>query len=287
MLGFFIIFVGHFAYGITNVFWKSPRSKIGTFPLIAMRSFGCLLLFSAIFLICNFYGIVKFPQIGFLQFLEIFGLCAVNSLGLVFYVKSLQFGNANKVVGLGKLNVIIWILISIFIFHENISTKKIVLGLLITLGIYLIDSDKKRHTKLKFSKALLFTVLSRLFWATAFLFIPYIKEFGIIFFCMILELAVFSVSFSVSLFQKEKIIFKKLEIKTLREILMLVILGCIGTLCLNFAIAKISIFLFALLALLEPIVGLLFARIYYLEKLETRQIVGLTLSLASSFILSL
>lgn len=286
MLGFLIIFIGHFAYGITNALWKSPRESVGTFPLIAMRSFGCLLLFSMIFLISNFYGIVKFPSISFEKFLEIFGLCTVNSLGLVFYVTSLKYGNANKVIGFGKLNVVIWILISIFIFKEDISAKKIILGLIITLGIYLIDSQKG-FQKIKPSRALLFTILSRLFWSTAFLFIPYIKEFGIIFFCIVLELAVFTVSFTIAISQKNKPDFGNVKIKTFREILMLIILGCIGTLCLNFAIAKISIFLFAILALLEPIVGLIFARFYYQEQLESRQILGITLSLASSFVLAL
>lgn len=286
MLGFLIIFIGHFAYGIANALWKNPREAVGTFPLITMRSFGCILVFSTIFLISQFYGIVKFPSISFLKFVEIFGLCMVNSLGLVFYVMSLKYGNANKVIGFGKLNIVIWILISIFIFKEDISTKKIILGLVITLGIYLIDSQKS-FQKIKPSKALWFTILSRLFWSTAFLFIPYIKEFGILFFCIILELAVFTVSFTISIFQKNKIEIRKSETKTFREIIFLILLGCIGTLSLNFAIAEISIFLFAILALLEPIVGLVFARIYYQESLEFRQVLGISLSLASSFILAL
>lgn len=282
MLGFLIVFIGHFAYGITNALWKNPREAVGTFPLIAMRSFGCILIFSAIFQISDVYGVVKFPSISFLKFAEIFGLCIINSLGLIFYVTSLKYGNANKVIGFGKLNIVIWILISIFIFKEDISVKKIILGLIITLGIYLIDSQKG-FQKIKPSKALLFTVLSRLFWSTAFLFIPYIKEFGILFFCIILELAVFTVSFSVSIFQNNNIGIINIEIKTFREIAFLIILGCIGTLSLNFAIAEISIFLFAILALLEPVVGLIFAKIYYKEELELRQILGISLSLASSF----
>ncbi|MCG2792284.1 MAG: DMT family transporter [Weeksellaceae bacterium] len=286
MLGFLIIFIGHFSYGITNVLWKNPRDIVGTFPLIAMRSFGCMLIFSAIFLISNFYGITKFPAISLMKFLQIFGLCAVNSLGLVFYVTSLKYGDANKVIGFSKLNVVIWILISVFIFREEISTKKIILALLITLGIYLIDSSKKMQ-KVKPSKALLFTILSRLFWSTAFLFIPYIKEFGILFFCIVLELSVFTVSFTISLFQKDNCEVLQIKGKTRGEILFLIFLGCIGTLSLNFAIAEISIFLFAVLALLEPIVGLIFVRIYYQERLEFRQILGISLSLTSSFILAL
>lgn len=286
MLGFLIIFIGHFAYGITNALWKNPREAVGTFSLIAMRSFGCVMVFSLIFLTSYHFGKVQFPTISILKLFEIFGLCAINSLGLVFYVTSLKYGTANKVIGFGKLNIVIWILISVFIFREDISTKKIILGLFITLGIYLIDSSKE-FQKVKPSKALLFTILSRLFWSTAFLFIPYIKEFGILFFCIILELAVFTVSFAFSLFQKNKFAVTQIKVKTLREITFLIVLGCIGTLSLNFAIAEISIFLFAILALMEPIVGLIFARIYYQERLEVRQVLGISLSLASSFILSL
>lgn len=229
---------------------------------------------------------MRFPNISMMKFLEIFGLCAVNSLGLVFYVTSLKYGSANKVIGFSKLNVVIWILISIFIFREEISSKKLILALLITIGIYLIDSSKG-FEKLKPSKALWFTILSRIFWSTAFLFIPYIKEFGILFFCIVLELAVFAVSFTISIFQKDQFEIKNANAKTLREITFLIILDSIGTLSLNFAIAEISIFMFAVLALLEPIVGLIFARIYYQERLELQQVLGISLSLASSFILSL
>ncbi len=283
MLSFLIIFVGHFAYGITNVLWKNPRNKISTFPLIALRSLGCLLLFSTIFLFSDY----KFPKLNVQEFLQIFGICIINSLGLVFYVQSMKFGNANKIVGLGKLNIVIWILISIFIFQENIPPQKIFLGILVSIGIFLVDSDKNKKVNLKPSKALIFTVLSRVFWSTAFLFIPYIKEYGILLFCMILELAVFSVSISASCIQRSKIEFKNVERKTFAEIMVLIILGCSGTLCLNFALAQMSIFLFAILALLEPIVGLLFARIYYKEKLEIPQIIGITMSLVSSFIMTI
>ncbi len=287
MLSFLTIFIGHFAYGITNALWKSPREKVGTFPLIAFRSLGCLIIFSIIFLISQYFGLVKFLQIDFAKFLQVFGICIINSFGLIFYVQSLKYGNATKVIGFGKLNVIIWILISFLIFHEEISTKKIILGLLITVGIFLIDSDKKHIGKLKPSKALLFTILSRLFWSTAFLFIPYIKELGILFFCIILELAVFTVSFTFSIFQNEKLMLQNFKIKTIKEILMLIILGSVGTLTLNFAIAELSIFVFALLALMEPIIGLIFSSIYYKEKLQIRQLVGISLSLASSFVLSI
>ncbi len=287
MLGFLTIFIGHFAYGITNALWKSPREKIGTFTLIAFRSLGCLIIFSIVFFISQYFGFVKFPPIDFVRFLKIFGICIINSFGLIFYVQSLKYGNATKVIGLGKLNIIIWILISFLIFQETISTKKIVFGLLITFGIYLIDSDRKQFGKIKPSKALLFTILSRVFWSTAFLFIPYIKELGILLFCIILELAVFTVSCMFSLFQKEKLMFLNFEIKTAKEILMLIILGAVGTLTLNFAIAELSILIFALLALMEPIVGLIFSSFYYNEKLQIRQLTGIAISLASSFILAL
>lgn len=284
---FLIVFLGHFAYGITNVLWKNPQNSVGTFSLIMMRSLGCILVFASIFGVKYYLGYEKLPSIDFQNFIKVFALCIINSFGLVFYLKSLQYGTATKVVGFSKLNIIIWILIGFVFLQTEISLKKIVLGSIIALGIYFIESDGKRKEKIKFSKSLVFTILSRLFWATAFFFIPFIKEYGALFFCIILELAVFTVSFLTSLFQKDKISIMKIEDKTLLEVLVLVIFGCIGTLCLNYAIAENGIFLFAILAAMEPVIGILFARIYYKDTLEKRQVLGMTLALSSSFLLAL
>ena len=45
MLSLFLIILGHMAYGVTNGLWKGPRDRVGTLPLILMRSFGCCVIF--------------------------------------------------------------------------------------------------------------------------------------------------------------------------------------------------------------------------------------------------
>lgn len=107
-----IIFLGHFAYGITNVLWKSPQEKIDSFLLIVFRSFGCLVIFSILYFFTTYSSFENFDVTNLLL---AFLLCAVNSLGLIFYLKSLMYGNASKVVGLGKIHVIFGVIFSIFI----------------------------------------------------------------------------------------------------------------------------------------------------------------------------
>lgn len=69
--------------------------------------------------------------------------------------------------------------------------------------------------------------------------------------------------------------------------LLLVLLGTIGTFCLNFAIVHTNIIVFAFLGLIEPIIGLLISKIYHKEPINKLQFVGLSLGLVSSFLLTI
>jgi len=115
--------------------------------------------------------------------------------------------------------------------------------------------------------------------------VPFIEKIGILLFCSILEAVVFSMSLILFLFQKDKS-WKEMDTKTRNEIFFLIILGTTGTFCLNFAITKTSIIVFAFMGLIEPIIGILVSIFYHKEKINKLQFVGLALGLISSFVLS-
>ena len=114
---------------------------------------------------------------------------------------------------------------------------------------------------------------------------PFIEKIGILLFCSILEAVVFSMSLILFLFQKDKS-WKGMDAKTRNEIFFLIILGTTGTFCLNFAITKTSIIVFAFMGLIEPILGILVSIFYHKEKINKLQFIGLALGLISSFVLS-
>ncbi|AYO57716.1 hypothetical protein CO230_06015 [Chryseobacterium sp. 6424] len=85
---------------------------------------------------------------------------------------------------------------------------------------------------------------------------------------------------------------KRIEIsaissRTKKEVLLLILLGTLGTLCLNFALANISIVMFAIIGLIEPVIGLTISKLYHKEYLTKKQQLGILLGIAAAFILSI
>jgi len=74
--------------------------------------------------------------------------------------------------------------------------------------------------------------------------------------------------------------------RTKYEIGLLIILGTLGTFCLNFALANISIIMFAVIGLIEPVIGLSISKLYHREKLSPIQQFGIAAGVAAAFILS-
>lgn len=286
MISLLFIFLGHTAYGITNTLWYNPRNAIGTLPLIMIRSFSCFLLFFTFYYLLDYFQIINSKHIQIDTIISTIQICIINYFGLFFFLQSLKHTRVSNTIGFSKIGLIFGISIGYFIYQEHISTAKIITCIFILIGISLIEKSIKTE-KEPISKGLVYTFLSRFFWSSAFLFIPYINKLGILLFCSILEAVVFSMSVILYVFSNKETI-QKITSKTKKEILLLILLGTIGTFCLNFAVSTTkSIIVFAFLGLIEPIVGLIVAKFYHNEKLNKLQLIGIIMGLFASILLAL
>lgn len=285
MISLLFICIGHFAYGITNTLWYNPRNTIGTLPLIMIRSICCFAIFITSHFLLNYYEIIPNKTFNYQDIGSTILICIVNYFGLFFFLQSLKHTHVSNSIGFGKIGLILGIAIGYFFYNEQVSALKIGLGILIIIGISLIEKATKRK-KEKISKGLIYSFLSRLFWATGFLFVPYINKIGVLLFCSVLEAVVFSMSLLLYLFSKKETI-KITNNKITKEIVFLIVLGTIGTFSLNFAIITTkSIVVFAFLGLIEPIVGLITSKFYHKEQLNNLQLLGIVIGLLASVILS-
>lgn len=287
MLSLLFIIIGHTSYGITNTLWKNPREKIGTLPLILFRSFSCFLIFFFAHFLSVKFNFLPAKSLTNIDIYKTIGICAINYFGLFFYLKSLKHAQVSNTIGFSKMGLILGIGFGYFVYHERIGFEKILVCLIIILAVYLIEKSTISE-KQKISKGLVYSTLSRLFWSSAFLFVPFIEKLGALFFCSILEFTVFGMTLILLIFSRQKFNFKlkTIDSKTKNEMLLLVLLGTIGTFCLNFAIAHTSIIIFAFLGLIEPIVGLIISKIYHKDKINKLQFIGLSLGLVASFVLT-
>lgn len=173
----------------------------------------------------------------------------------------------------------------IFVYNEALSTLKIVLSIAVLLAVWLIDSAERQKSTF-LSKGLIFTVLSKIFWASAYFYVPFIQKLGPMLFCVVLELTVFTLSCLLYLSKPTKVDVKSITRRTKYEVGLLVLLGTAGTFCLNFALGTISIILFAIIGLIEPVIGLIISKLYHKETLTRMQQVGIAIGIMATFILS-
>lgn len=285
MLAIFITILGHISYGTTNVLWKNPRNEVGTLPLILIRSACCFLIFFSSYFVLTGLQIIPKTQFSWIDVMQTAGICAVNYFGLFFFLQSMKHTQVSNTIGFGKIGLIIGVAAGYFLYGEEISALKIFLCIVVLIGVSLIEFSARKKASF-LSKGLLYTVLAKIFWSTAYFYVPFIEKLGPVLFCAVLEFTVFSLSFVLFFFDPAKLNLRKISSTTKKEIGLLIFLGTLGTFCLNFALANMSIILFAIIGLIEPILGLLISKLYHKEHLAQHQKIGIGLGILSAFILS-
>lgn len=285
MLAIFITILGHISYGTTNVLWKNPRNEVGTLPLILIRSACCFFIFFSSYFVLTGLQIIPKTQFTWIDVMQTAGICAVNYFGLFFFLQSMKHTQVSNTIGFGKIGLIIGIAAGYFLYGEEISALKIFLCIVVLIGVSLIEVSARKKASF-LSKGLLYTVLAKIFWSTAYLYVPFIEKLGPVLFCAVLEFTVFSLSFVLFFFDPAKLNLRNISSTTKKEIGLLIFLGTLGTFCLNFALANMSIILFAIIGLIEPILGLLISKLYHKERLAQYQKIGIGLGILSAFILS-
>lgn len=286
MLAILITILGHISYGTTNVLWKNPRNELGTLPLIIIRSLCCFLIFLVSYFVLTGLQIIPTTQFTWIDLVQTAGICAVNYFGLFFFLQSMKHTQVSNTIGFGKIGLIIGVATGYFFYGEEISALKIFLCIVVLIGVSLIEMSGRTSKRSFLSKGLLYTVLAKIFWSTAYFYVPFIDKLGPVLFCAVLEFTVCTLSCILFLMNPTKIDFKNITPTTKKEIGLLIFLGTLGTFCLNFALANMSIILFAIIGLIEPVLGLLISKFYHKESLSRYQKIGITLGILSAFILS-
>lgn len=285
MVSVVLTIMGHVAYGTTNVLWKNPRNELGTLPLIILRSFACMLIFAAAHFVLVAADLVPPPVFSELDLLKTIAICGVNYFGLFFFLKSMKHTTVSNIIGFGKIGLIIGVAVGYFIYNEEISLLKVGLCLAVLVAVSMVESSGRRGS-LVLSKGLIYTILSQVFWATAYFYVPFINKLGPILFCAVLEMTVCAMSAFLFLYKPKRIELKGISSKTRYEIGLLILLGTLGTFCLNFALSNISIVLFAVIGLIEPLIGLTISKLYHKETLSRVQQTGIAVGIIAAFILS-
>jgi drug/metabolite transporter (DMT)-like permease len=293
MIGYVIQFVAMASFGLSNCFWSSPLKRVPLFLLITIRAgltscfFLSLILLQSAFDI-NFPESFHTPADGLTLegvLISVF-ICAVNYFGLVFFTKSIKAGSVSLSIPILSMGAIIGIIVGIFLYKQPFSVPKAATGVLFTFGLWFMEKMNPQMWKLRFSKAVGFSLLSTLFWSTGAFFPIGIQRVGLLNFSFILEVTVCFMSFTIFLFQRKRDHSPKISIikKDYQSVFFLALFGFMGVFCANLAFSYLPLTILGLITIIQPIVSMVFAGYLLKERLSYIQYIGVIIILVGLWI---
>lgn len=277
--GIIFAFIAVFLWATLGVGFKLAVSRLDSFIVaVYIGFFSTLFLFINLLIRKKLGGLLKLFKKNWLFFI------ATGILGLgiqqILYLKGYQLLPASEVIILFYLYPLLMILIAKFIFKEKTSFFSYFFVILGFLGLY-ISISQGNLFQINLSTGLIVTLLASLSWALFSLLIKYKKfdadigmflfnVFGLLFLISITPFWGFS--FDVSLSEISGMIYLGIFPTAIAFIIWDKALQLTKThICSN-------------IALLTPVISLILIGIILKEKINSYQIIGLTLILSSVFL---
>lgn len=277
-------------FGISNVYWKTAN-KTNSYPnLVFFRGAIASTCFAiSWFLLSHFTDKTTLTiniEASFWQYFKTILLCLVCSLGLVFYLLSLNYSPVSISVPLSSINIFS-ILTAVFILGETFRTIYYASFGLAFCGILLSQSFKFDKKGIQWNKGATYALLASFFWGTTYaLFKLSASWLGAIPLAFLLECCVTITAFFWMRFSKSGDFKKKeqLSAKNFKHYFILAALLVGGTLFFNLAIQQIPVLVINILGNFTLVVSVSAGLLFYREKLSTGQIAGISLVVISILI---
>jgi drug/metabolite transporter (DMT)-like permease len=272
------------SFGISNVFWKTA-SKNNTYPkTVFFRGIVVVVILGLTWIILKFFNPTSFlitsntdPYHYFIALL----LCIVCSFGLLFFLKSFDYSKVGLIVPLSSINIFN-ILTAVLILHESFKTQYSIAILLSIIGIVFSQIGTTSKIHISWNRGATYSILASFFWGTSYaLFKLATKWIGAIPLSFLLESTVLLMSLLWITGSKLSFLKNDVSKEHVFHYLILGVLLTAGTLFYNLSIITLPVILLNFLGYFSIILSILFARLFYNEKLKTHQIIGISLILVS------
>lgn len=274
-------------FGISNVYWKTANKANSFSNIVFFRGIIATSCFAITWFILanpnNDTTLTINAGATMSQYLKTVLLCLVCSLGLVFYLLSLNYSPVSISVPLSSINIFS-ILTAVFILGETFKAIYYVSFALAFAGILLSQSFKINKKRIQWNKGATYAILASLVWGTTYaLFKLSASWIGAIPLAFILECCVTITAFVWMIFSKSLHFKKKeqLSAKNIKHYFILAALLVGGTLFFNLAIQQIPVLVINILGNFTLVVSILAGIFFYKEKLTVKQVAGISLVIIS------
>lgn len=275
-LGIIFGLLAMLGWGLSDFLSKNAVNRIG-----AYKTFFYFYSTGAIITIILFTFFPKFSKLSafliFLFLIEAF----LNLLGCVFFYKGMEKQKVSIVSPIVACNPVIVVLLSYFLLKEIIALPQIIAFILMISGLILISWEKKYKIE---SKKGIYLALSAMliFGFSVFIFGYLIKTTNWLFALMIGRILTWVFSFS--FFKLKKISFKVKSIIPLLILIGVLDIGAVISFSMGVSVSFVS--LVSVISSLYPLIVLILSRIFFKEKLNLYQKIGVIIILLGLVLIS-
>lgn len=281
-----------FGFSIGNSLWHKPVQKLPISFIIALKSLITTVLFFVVIVV-----VTKMPSLNFglinhnfsaLNLSDIafaFLLCGVSFWGLFFFNMSLKQTATGVTITVSGAGTIISFLIAVFVYHEKFTGFNLLSSFIGLLGLWCLENLNPQFFKFKFTKGMLFALLSMAFWRVGGFFPLSINKVGVLQFCLILEFTVFFISSLIYIFFSDKLTIAVVK-PHLYIILAIALSNFVGILGSNLALKFTSLVTFTLIGIIAPVITFTISLLFYKEKYTLIQYFGIILLIFGGIVIS-
>lgn len=290
MLPYILGLLSAFCFGVSNVYWKTASEGNEFSIIVFYRGVITSISFAIIWFYVSYFNSNTFLSVNhqatLLQYVKTILLCFACSLGLVFYLLSLNFSPVSISVPLSSINIFS-ILTAVLILGENFKLIYFPSFALAMCGILLIQNFSYNKNGIKWNKGATYALLASLVWGTSYALFKFaVAWVGAIPLAFILECCV-TITASLWILFTKSLFFKNTEgssAKNIKQYLKLASLVVGGTLCFNLALQKMPVLLLNVLGNFTLAVSVIIGLLFYKEKITIKQAVGISLIFISIMI---
>ena len=270
-----------FFAGITAVFAKMSVSDIDSSFSSSLRTIVILVFFLILVMFKDLFNQIDAIDTKTFIFLVLSGIS--TTLLWIFYFKALKLGNVNNVASIDKTSIVITLLLSSIFLSEKITLVKIISSILIIGGTFIMN---KKDSKEKDSKWLIYAILTAIFTSTTTIFGKIgLEKINTILSTLIRTFIVFILIWLYVLFTKKYKDYKKLKLNDIKYIILSGLTTGLSWLCYYAALQKGEASLVFPIEKLNIVFTVIFSCILLKEKINKKEIVGLSSIVIGTIIL--
>lgn len=270
-----------FFAGITAVFAKMSVSDIDSSFSSSLRTIVILVFFLILVMFKDLFNQINAIDTKTFIFLVLSGIS--TTLLWIFYFKALKLGNVNNVASIDKTSIVITLLLSSIFLSEKITLVKIISSILIIGGTFIMN---KKDSKEKDNKWLIYAILTAIFTSTTTIFGKIgLEKINTILSTLIRTFIVFILIWLYVLFTKKYKDYKKLKLNDIKYIILSGLTTGLSWLCYYAALQKGQASLVFPIEKLNIVFTVIFSCILLKEKINKKEIVGLSSIVIGTIIL--